>query len=279
MPELPEVETVCRGLARAIMGTRIMALDVRRKNLRIPIPKDLASRLIKRRVLKIHRRAKYILISLDHNETLIFHLGMSGRLLIDRQKREPEKHDHLVFYGENGIHFTFNDPRRFGLCTLTASDKLSKHKLFKHLGVEPLSPEFNVSTFEKQLSARKVSIKSALMDQRLVVGIGNIYASEALFYAHLRPTRRANSLKTAEIENLITAVQNVLQAALKAGGSSLRNYVQSDGELGYFQNQFSVYGREGKACRQCTCNIDKTGGVQRISQQGRSTFYCAQKQK
>jgi formamidopyrimidine-DNA glycosylase len=292
MPELPEVETICRGLAKALVGARVVSVDARRPDLRTPLPPNLAARLKGRRIIKIRRRAKYILIDLDRGErgqraqseagigceTLILHLGMSGRMVIAHKPAKAEKHDHLIFYFDNGVSVTFNDPRRFGLCDIAATDVLENNKLFRHLGIEPLEKNFTASWLAAKLRGKKTSLKAALLDQRLIVGVGNIYACEAMFYAVLNPKRRAGALKREEMGRLVPAIRKVLKAAISAGGSSLRDYVQADGELGYFQHHFAVYDREGKPCKSCTCNVKKTGGVKRIAQGGRSTFYCPVKQ-
>lgn len=278
MPELPEVETVCRGLLKALKGARIVKAEAHRPDLRMPLPENLAPRLKGRRVLDIRRRAKYILIDLDKGETLLLHLGMSGRMVITHKVAPPGKHDHLVFQFDNGAVVHFNDPRRFGMCDLIATDELSQHKLLRGLGIEPLEKNLTPEFLSAKFKGKKTSIKAALLDQRLVVGVGNIYACEALFYANISPKRRAGACTKEQIAKLVPAIRKVLNAAIKAGGSSLRDYVQSDGELGYFQHHFAVYDREGKACPGCTCNVAKTGGVQRIPQGGRSSFYCKIKQ-
>ncbi|MFY9288331.1 MAG: bifunctional DNA-formamidopyrimidine glycosylase/DNA-(apurinic or apyrimidinic site) lyase [Alphaproteobacteria bacterium] len=278
MPELPEVETVCRGLEASLKNAIITKAEVHRSDLRIPFPKNLAERLRARRIRGITRRAKYILIELDKNETLLLHLGMSGRMTISKTKSKPGKHDHLVFHFNNGLHVSFNDPRRFGMCDLVPTDKLDQHKLVKHLGVEPLCDDLTTDYLAAKFKGKKTSIKIAIMDQRLVVGVGNIYASEALFHAGINPKRLAGKVKRDEIAKLVPAIRKVLKAAIKAGGSSLRDYVQSDGELGYFQHQFSVYGKTSEKCRDCNCNTAKTGGIKQITQGGRSSFYCPIKQ-
>lgn len=280
MPELPEVETVCRGLSKALTGGKIARVDMTRKNLRIPFPAGL-SNLAGARVEVIERRAKYILLRLHTAQTVIFHLGMSGRMVI-KAKNEPysaEKHDHLILSMQDGTRVVFNDARRFGLVDLAQSDEVERHKLFRHLGPEPLDKKFDAAYLASKLKGKKVDIKLAIMDQRIVVGVGNIYAAEALFMAGIGPKRKAKSLKKDEIEKLVAAIRAVLKKAIAAGGSSLRDYVQADGELGYFQHHWAVYGKEAEKCPGCSCNIKKTGGIKRITQGGRSTFYCPQKQK
>jgi formamidopyrimidine-DNA glycosylase len=280
MPELPEVETVCRGLAKALIGARITEMQQHRKDLRVALPPDMPRRLAGRRIENIHRRAKYILITLDKNETLLMHLGMSGRMVITHDDRQPPgKHDHLVFRFDNGVTLRFNDPRRFGLCDLAATDALEQHKLLRHIGIEPLGRDLTPQSLAALLKDKKTSIKAALLDQRLIAGIGNIYACEALFHAGIGPRRKAGSCKAPQTERLAPAIKKVLKAAIAAGGSSLRDYVQADGELGYFQHHFAVYGREGKRCPGCDCDPKRSGGIRRIAQGGRSTFYCPIKQR
>ena len=278
MPELPEVETVCRGLAKSLLGKRIVAVEQHRKDLRTALPQNLTERLRAQRVTGISRRAKYIQIFLDNGDVLLLHLGMSGRLLITPKAVKAEKHDHLVFHFDDQTCVRFNDPRRFGGCDLVTAVELPQHKWLQHLGIEPLGKELTPAWLKEKFKGRTVSIKTALMDQRLVVGIGNIYAAEALFYAGISPKRRAGACRPEQLAKLVAAIRKVLKAAIEAGGSSLRDYRQTNGELGYFQHSFAVYGREGKACPGCTCDIAKTGGIQCITQGGRSTFYCKTRQ-
>jgi formamidopyrimidine-DNA glycosylase len=279
MPELPEVETVCRGLAKALPGRVIARVQQNRADLRVPFPAAL-NKITRRRVTNIGRRAKYILIHLDSGQTLVLHLGMSGSLVLQggNKKYHPEKHDHMLLTLDNGATVVLNDPRRFGLVELAATKDLDRHRFFAHLGPEPLEKKFTAAYLAEKMKTKKVAIKLAIMDQRVVVGVGNIYAAEALFDAGIDPRRAAGTLKPAEIKKLVAAIRQVLKRAIRAGGSSLRDYVQADGELGYFQHQFSVYDKIGQKCKGCACNIKKTGGVQRLIQGGRSTFYCPVKQ-
>ena len=279
MPELPEVETVCRGLSKAMKGRKISGIRLHREGLRIPFPPALA-KLRGVKVTGITRRAKYILIALDDKKTIIVHLGMSGRMTVcgADEKNKTEKHDHMVMMLDDGCRIVFNDPRRFGLADLAETKALETHRLFKHLGVEPMGRDFTPAYLAAKLKGKKISVKLAIMDQRVVVGVGNIYASEALFSARIDPRRAAGSLTVPEIKKLTSAICDVLARAIKAGGSSLRDYVQADGELGYFQHHWAVYGKEGEKCRSCTCVLKKTGGVHKITQGGRSTFYCPVKQ-
>jgi formamidopyrimidine-DNA glycosylase len=278
MPELPEVETTCRGLAKQLVGRTLTGCTIRRAGLRIAFPARLAEAVSGQQVVAITRRAKYIVIELGNDQALLLHLGMSGRLLVQFDAAyDPLKHDHLVLDFDGG-RVVFNDPRRFGLCDLVPVAELPQHRLLKNLGIEPLGKELTADWLWQKLRAKKTSIKAALLDQRLIVGIGNIYACEALFHAGIKPTKRADQCTRAQIDKLVPAIKQVLTAAIKAGGSSLRDYVHSDGKLGYFQNNFAVYDREGQGCPGCTCNIKQTGGIQRVPQGGRSSFWCARKQ-
>ncbi len=282
MPELPEVETVCVGLAKVLVGMRFAQVEPRRRDLRVPFPPDLAERLMGRSVVSVTRRAKYILMELDGDDMLLLHLGMSGRLTVGPDNGAPPgKHDHLIcrFAGGDGpVVMTFTDPRRFGLCDLLPKAVVSQHKLLRGLGVEPLGPELTPAWLGERLRGKTTTIKAALLDQRLIAGLGNIYVCEALFHAGIRPTRRAGLCSQAQIAKLVPAIRKVLRAAIAAGGSSLRDYAHTDGRLGYFQHQFCVYDREGEPCPGCACSLSKTHGIRRVRQGGRSSFYCATKQ-
>ena len=274
MPELPEVETVRRGLEPVMTGQRIIHANIRREGLRWPFPKNMAKRLEGQRVERLRRRAKYILADLDGGETLIIHLGMSGRMLIS-DGAELVKHDHVVLDMENGVRITFNDPRRFGMMDLCATDKLDEHRVFADMGPEPLGNAFNVEYLTARLKGRKMPIKSALLDQKIVVGLGNIYVCEALWRAGISPTRRAGDISAKKMALLVSTIRDVLLEAIESGGSSLKDYRQADGELGYFQHSFAVYGREGEPCKKEGCDQN----IARIVQSGRSTFYCPKCQK
>lgn len=280
MPELPEVETVCRGLSKAMTGQKIARIELLRKKIRNTIPPSVA-KVANAKVLGIARRAKYILIKLDTGQTLIFHLGMSGRMVIQvRGVNTPlEKHDHVVMYLATGARIVFNDARRFGVVDIDDTGALEANKWFRHLGPEPLDETFSADYLASKFKGKKVAVKLALMDQRVVVGVGNIYASEALFMAGISPKRRAGSIKREETAKLVTAIRKVLEKAIAAGGSSLRDYVQADGELGYFQHHWAVYGKQGQKCAGCSCDVSETGGIKRITQGARSTFYCPARQK
>jgi len=277
MPELPEVETVIRGLARALSGKRLLRLDLARPDLRSAIPKDLARTVEGRRVEGFSRRAKYILMHVERGGVLIAHLGMSGRLVLTAPGTAPPraKHDHAVFSFDDGTELRLNDARRFGLLDYTEATALDEHPRFRHLGLEPLSNGFSGPVLAERLRGKKTSLKAALLDQRLIAGLGNIYACEALFGARLSPRRLAGTVKGDRAERLAGAIRDVLTRAIAAGGSSLRDYVQASGELGYFQHHWAVYGKEGEPCPGCDCRA----GISRITQAGRSTFYCAKRQR
>ena len=272
MPELPEVETVKRGLRSTVEGRRFTYVETRRGDLRIPFPEDFANRLTGRRVQRLWRRAKYILADLDAGETLVIHLGMSGRITVYGSGVEVRsgKHDHVVFDTDAPAHIVFTDHRRFGLMTIVETASIESHALFKDLGIEPLSKQFNVAYLEAELKGKKTPVKSALLDQRVIAGLGNIYACEALWRARISPKRRAARLKRNEISLLVPAIKEVLEDAVKAGGSSLRDHRRTNGELGYFQKAFAVYDREGQPCLRRGCK----GTIKRIVQSGRSTFFC-----
>ena len=278
MPELPEVETVRRGLLPVLEGRRIASAEVRRPDLRWPFPERMAERLAAARVETLGRRSKYLLAALDTGETLIIHLGMSGRLLIGADLPGgfhhtpplPGKHDHVILHVEEGPTITFNDARRFGAMDLMDSAAQDTHPLLAVLGPEPLGNAFDGPSFAARLAGRKTPIKSALLDQRIVAGLGNIYVCEVLFRAGISPRRQAGRIATQRLESLVPIIREVLSEAIEAGGSSLRDHRQTDGELGYFQHSFQVYGREGAPCVTPGCSAT----IRRIVQSGRSSFYC-----
>ena len=283
MPELPEVETVRRGLAPVMEGGVIARADVNRADLRWPFPHDMAGRLRGQTVLGLRRRSKYILADLGSGETLLVHLGMSGRMLVSgdplgtfvHDHPAPEKHDHVVLHMENGARITFNDPRRFGAMDLMPTATAQAHPLLASLGPEPLGNAFNEAYLVEALEGRSMPVKSALLDQRIVAGLGNIYVCEALYRAGISPKRRVNRISAARIASLVPIIRDVLCEAIDAGGSSLRDFRQADGELGYFQHNFDVYDREGAPCRTPGC----AAWVVRVVQSGRSSFYCPQCQR
>ena len=275
MPELPEVETVRRGLALKMTGRSIARAELRRPDLRRPFPPMLAERLDGARIGELGRRGKYILIELDTDGLLLLHLGMSGRVVAGGDDLPEEKHDHVVLTLDDGTVVRFNDPRRFGTLDYLLRSETDVHPLLAGLGPEPLGPDFDGRYLAKTLAGKMTPIKSALLDQRVVAGLGNIYVCEALYRASLSPRRLATTVVGARARRLALAVREVLAEAIEAGGSSLRDYVQANGELGYFQHRWAVYGREGEPCPGCTC----AEGVRRIVQAGRSTFFCAKRQR
>ena len=251
-----------------------------RPDLRFPFPDDFEDRLRGRRVERLNRRGKFLLMDLDNGTTLIAHLGMSGRFRIYKSNPpELERHDHVVFDIEGGASVRFNDPRRFGFMDLADTNALADYKMLKNMGPEPLANDFNGPELAIRLKGRRTPVKAALLDQSVVAGLGNIYVAEALFRAGLSPKRTAATVQGGRAEKLARAIRDVLGDAIAAGGSSLRDHRQPSGELGYFQHSFAVYGREGEACPGCDCDLGRTGGIRRITQSGRSTFYCAHKQR
>ena len=283
MPELPEVETVRRGLQPVMEGAVIAQADVNRLDLRWPFPDRMAERLTGQKVLGLRRRSKYILADLESGETLLIHLGMSGRMLISGHTvgdfhhghPAPAKHDHVVLHMEGGVRITFNDARRFGAMDLLDTATQEDHWLIRDIGPEPLGNGFHEDYLIDRLKGRNTPIKSALLDQRIVAGLGNIYVCEALFRAGIHPKRKAGRISGTRVAALVPIIRTVLVEAIASGGSSLRDYRQADGELGYFQHGFQVYDREGDPCSTPGC--DKTIG--RIVQSGRSSFFCPQCQR
>jgi formamidopyrimidine-DNA glycosylase len=268
MPELPEVETTVRGLARVLDGRRIARVEARRPDLRRALPEDLGQRLTGARVTGLRRRAKYGLIDTDRGDTLVFHLGMSGHWRTDPS--EIGKHDHFIIETEEGRRLALNDARRFGSLDLVPTDVLNEWPPFKALGPEPL--DLDASELKRRLAGRKAAIKLLLLDQRIVAGLGNIYVCEALHRAGIHPKRAGGSVSLERLERLVPAIRKVLEEAISAGGSTLRDFASPDGELGYFPKSFAVYDREGK---RCSCG----GTVRRFVQAGRSTFYCPKCQR
>jgi formamidopyrimidine-DNA glycosylase len=287
MPELPEVETARRGLAPAMEGARFAKVEVRHRGLRWPIAKDFEKRITGKIVEGVGRRAKYLLADLSSGDVLVMHLGMSGSFRVDdgqiakyhHEKSKSAKHDHVVFHMSNGATVTFNDPRRFGSMKLVARARLEHEPLLRSIGPEPLGNEFDAAMLARACAGKKTSLKAALLDQRVVAGLGNIYVCEALFRARLSPKRQASTIAdrngkpNARAAALVEAIKAVLHDAIKAGGSSLRDHRRADGSLGDFQHNFLVYDREGAPCPACK------GKVKRIAQTGRSTFYCPNCQK
>jgi formamidopyrimidine-DNA glycosylase len=278
MPELPEVETVRRGLEPVLEGQVIIRAQVNRPDLRWPLPPGLAAALTGASVQRLRRRSKYILADLSTGQTLILHLGMSGRVLVSgtmlgqfhHDHPAPAKHDHVVLDIGNGGRVTFNDARRFGAMDLVATDAADRHPWLAALGPEPLGNAFHQGHLIAAFAGRRTPVKAALLDQHTVAGLGNIYVAEALFRARIHPARMAGRISASRITALVPVIRDVLTEAIAAGGSSLRDYRQADGELGYFQHAFRVYDREGQPCVTPGC----TSTVRRIVQAGRSTFYC-----
>ncbi|MGQ0663415.1 MAG: bifunctional DNA-formamidopyrimidine glycosylase/DNA-(apurinic or apyrimidinic site) lyase [Pseudomonadota bacterium] len=278
MPELPEVETVVRGLRPRLVGRRLVRVVDRRPDLRVPLPRDFSRRLVGRVVCTVDRRAKYLLLGLDDGNVLVIHLGMSGRLVLRARGRgggRPGPHDHVEMATDDGSSLRFTDPRRFGLMDLLPAGELCADKRFSGLGPEPLDPGFTPEILAAALKGRRAPIKTALIDQRAVAGLGNIYACEALYAAGISPRRRAGTVRGELARRLAAAIKDVIERAIAAGGSSARDFVQASGEPGWFQNLWAVYDREGQPCPDCDCG----GSVKRIVQAGRSTFYCAQRQR
>jgi formamidopyrimidine-DNA glycosylase len=293
MPELPEVETVRRGLQPVMEGSKIVKAEARRADLRFPFQKDFVARLTGQTVTGLGRRAKYLMADLGSGDVLLMHLGMSGsfRVVKDEEDKTPGKfhhprsedraHDHVVFHMSSGASVVFNDPRRFGYMKIIARNALDGEPLLKGLGPEPLGNEFDAAMLAHSCANKKTSLKAALLDQRVVAGLGNIYVCEALFRSQLSPRRLAATLATKKGEptdhakRLVTSIHAVLNQAIKAGGSSLRDHRQTSGELGYFQHSFQVYDREGEKCQTAKCS----GIVKRFVQNGRSTFWCPKCQK
>jgi len=273
MPELPEVETVRRGLLPVLEGATITEAVARVPKLRFDIPADFSVRLVGNRVERLTRRSKYILAECADGLVVIIHLGMSGRMTIHAPGAEvsaPEKHDHIILTTDTGARIVYNDARRFGLWVFTDRDSVLDHPLIRGIGPEPLGNEFNVDVLNAGLEGRKSPIKAALLDQKLVAGLGNIYVCEALWRAHIHPERPAHTVAGADAERLVPIIRDVLSEAIKAGGSTLKDYAQVDGELGYFQHSFKAYGREGEPCHTPGCG----GMVERIVQSNRSSFFC-----
>jgi formamidopyrimidine-DNA glycosylase len=279
MPELPEVETVMRGLQARMEGRRIVRAQINRPDLRWPFPLGLAARLTGAEVLGFRRRAKYILMRITGGDSVLIHLGMSGRMnLTPGTPNTDAAHEHLVIEVDDGWRVGFVDPRRFGSVDLVPTTDEDQHKLLAGMGPEPLDDAFSIGTLNDALAGKRTPIKAALLDQRLVAGLGNIYVCEALFRSGISPSRLAYTVPGARAARLVPAIKATLIEAIAAGGSSLRDYVQPDGELGYFQHAWKVYGREGMPCETCP-GPPGCDGIRRIVQSGRSTFYCGRSQR
>src|SRR5271170_1730848 len=289
MPELPEVETVRRGLQPVMEGAKIVKAEARRKDLRFPFQKDFTARLQGQTVTGLGRRAKYLMADLTSGDVLLMHLGMSGSFRVLKEddnetpgqfhhpRNEDRAHDHVVFHMSSGAAVIFNDPRRFGYMKIIARKGLEDEPLLKGLGPEPLGNEFDAGMLARSCANKKTSLKAALLDQRVVAGLGNIYVCEALFRAQISPRRSSHTVPGRRADRLVPAIKATLTEAIAAGGSSLRDYVQPDGELGYFQHAWKVYGHEGEPCERCP--RAPCLGIARIVQSGRSTFYCSRTQR
>ena len=283
MPELPEVETVLRGISPILEGNQIDYAQVNRPDLRRPFPNNLAKRLKNRKINFLHRRSKYILIDLSGGDTLIMHLGMSGRIIISQKvagtfhhnTNHSQKHDHFVLHLKDNHQLTFNDPRRFGVIDLLRTENLELSGMLSQIGPEPLSNSFNEAYLVNTMRSKKTNIKSALLDQRVVAGLGNIYVCEALFRAGISPRRQALRISRKRLSSLVPIIKEILLEAISSGGSSLRDFRSASGDLGYFQHSFDVYGRENQDCY----NIECDSKIKRITQAGRSSFYCSNCQR
>ncbi len=278
MPELPEVETVCQALKPVLEGQSFLSIQLNRSNLRYPFPSNLEKELASYPIISVRRRAKYLLIDFKHNLTLIWHLGMSGRVIIENINApflKQSAHDHVIFMTSHHYRITYRDPRRFGFLLLSPTQELEAFRPFNTLGPEPLdNSKINASSFHNRIKSKSTSLKSTLLDQAVIAGIGNIYASEALWQARLSPLRPANTLTLDEADILLREIQNVLNCAIAAGGSTLRDHFRPNGDSGYFQHQFKVYNQESKLCSHCNFFP-----ILKFIQNGRSTYYCDHCQK
>lgn len=279
MPELPEVETIMRALKKQAEHAKIKDIIVKNPNFRDKIPADINEKAKNSVIISIKRIAKYIVIDLDNGNSIIWHLGMSGKITVsDTLPETPQKHDH-VFVITDKCCLTFNDARRFGLFTIDKTKNLKTNRFLKNCGTDPFSKELTTEYLYEKLQKKKSPIKLCLLEQDIINGIGNIYASEILYASGILPQRAAESISFTECESIIANTRKILQKAIDAGGSTLKDYRHLDGSVGHFQDMHCVYGKEGKKCANCTCDIEKTGGIHKIFQSGRSTYFCPQKQK
>ena len=279
MPELPEVETIKNALLKAAYEANIISVSIFNNRFRKIIPDDFAKKVQGHKIISISRQAKYLLLGLDNGLSIVWHLGMSGKVKICNELPEKlEKHDHVIFETDKGF-LIYNDARRFGMLDVVETKNLAANPIFAHIGLDPFDAKLDGLFLFNKLKNKKIPIKVALLDQKIVNGIGNIYASEALFDAGIAPTRMSDKLELKECEKLVESIRKILQKAIAAGGSSIHDYKKPDGSLGYFQNMHCVYNKTGQKCPGCTCNIAQTGGIKKIVQAGRSTFYCSVKQK
>ncbi|MBR1605405.1 MAG: bifunctional DNA-formamidopyrimidine glycosylase/DNA-(apurinic or apyrimidinic site) lyase [Alphaproteobacteria bacterium] len=278
MPELPEVETIKNAVQQTLKDAVFLEVQINNPCLRKPVQADLPQILQNAKIIQYRRIAKYLILNLDNGYSLILHFGMSGTLRLSKNRGKILKHDHLVFATNKG-YMIYNDPRRFGLCLYERTDTLEKNPLFRGIGIDPFDDALTARWFKKNLENRVTPIKQVLLDQKIICGIGNIYASEALYLAGILPTRSASSLTLKECENLLQGIRKTLSLAVQAGGSTLKDYRKPDGSLGYFQNSHCVYNKTGQTCPNCICDVKKTGGIKKIIQSGRSTYFCATKQR
>lgn len=279
MPELPEVETVKTALHKAVNKGVISDISIRNANFKEKIPEDFAKKVIGAKIESLERVAKYIIIKLNNGISIIWHLGMSGKIkILNDTPKELDKHDHVIIETDKGT-LIYNDARRFGLITYCQTKDIEQHRLLKKVGLDPFDKKLNTNYLFEKLKNKKNPIKVALLDQTIINGIGNIYASEILFLAKISPLKLSNKIKIKECETIIKATKEVLTNAIKAGGSTLKDYRKPDGSIGYFQNLHCVYNKTGQKCCNCNCDIATTGGIKKITQAGRSTFYCPTKQK
>jgi formamidopyrimidine-DNA glycosylase len=273
MPELPEVETVCRGISPALEGATIAKIDIRQSKLRLPVPENLGAVITGQRVERVRRRAKYILIDFEDGHHGLVHLGMSGAFRVykaDDEKPPLEKHDHIIIDTDAGARLIYNDPRKFGFFDLIDPGKENDHNFLCKLGVEPMGNHLNANYLWVKFKGKKAPIKQALLDQSLIAGLGNIYVAEVLYLSGISPTKKSGTISKKRLETLCSAVREVIAAAIDAGGSSLKDFSNTEGELGYFQHEFKVYNQADKPCSKESCN----GTIKRIVQSGRSTYYC-----
>ena len=268
MPELPEVETVRRGLENNIIDKKIASVFISDKKLRLPFPKNFSTDLKNKTIISVKRRARYIIIELDKELNILVHLGMTGKIIYQTKTPTPSLHDHCLISFSDKTSIIYNDPRRFGLIDLVKTSEIKNHKMLKNLGPEPLSKEFNAKYLQSKLENKQMNIKTAMMDNEIVVGVGNIYINESLFQSSISPLKAAGNLKLNQLENLIINIKKILKKAIELGGSTLRDYVNLHGDVGGFQFNFAVYGRTGQKCIVCD------GIIKKIKQNGRSSFYC-----
>ena len=279
MPELPEVETIKNAVDTAIKGATILCTEVRQSRLRESVPENFAEQIRHARIDSLQRIAKYMIMNLNNGISIIWHFGMSGKIKIESAADYlTEKHDHIIIKTDKAS-IIYNDPRRFGLVTVCPTSELKQHHCFKHIGLDPWDDKLTDKYLLHKFAERKATVKSALLNQEIICGIGNIYASEILYRAKILPQRPAESISESEAQKIIHFTRLILEASIKAGGSTIHDYKHPDGDIGYFQNSHCVYNKTGQRCPDCICDFAKTGGIRKITQSGRSTFYCPIQQK